>query len=319
MIDPLTIVAFLDGRPGHEKQTRGVLQALGDLTAVDVQYRRITSLSFMSALKNWCVYVGAAMIRWKGPSDPRLDLIIGTGSYTHIPMLLLRKRRGGKVVTCMLPDALLVRKMDLCFVPRHDGVPPSENIIVTTGPPNPIIYTDVRDRSKGLILIGGIDKRSHRWDSKAVAAQIRTIFEKPPLVKWTISSSPRTPEDMCLLLAEIADREANVAFVRAEETPAGWIEDAYKQNDTVWVTADSISMIFEALSAGCRVGILPVQWKNEEGKFRRAERDLIENGWAQSYDMWLCGEGGITGRARLDEATRCAQEILRRWWPDRLQ
>ena len=318
MTDPLSIAAFLDGRLGHEKQTRGVLQALGNLTAVDVQYRRIASLSFMSALKNWCLYGVASMIPRQRPSDGRADLIIGTGSYTHIPMLLLRRRQGGKVVTCMYPDAILARRMDLCFVPRHDDVSPAENIVLTTGPANPTTYTDAHDPSKGLILVGGIDKRSHRWDSKAVLVQVKTLIGKAPSLEWTISSSPRTPEDMRILLAEIARGGENIDFVRSEDTPVGWIEDAYRENDKVWVTADSISMIFEALSAGCRVGILPVQWKNVEGKFRRAERDLIENGWVQSYDMWLCGKGDITDRAPLDEAGRCAREILERWWPDRL-
>lgn len=318
MKDPLTIVAFLDGRLGHEKQTRGVLQALGKLTPVDVQYNTITSLSFMSALKNWGVYMGATIIPRKGPSESRLDLIIGTGSYTHIPMLLMRNRRGGKVVTCMYPDVLLARKMDLCFVPRHDGVAPSGNIVATTGPPNPTVYIEAHDPNKGLILIGGIDKRSHRWDSKAVADQTRIVIERTPSVKWTISSSPRTPEDMRLLLEAISEEEEAVDFVQSEQTPAGWIEEAYKQSDRVWVTADSISMVFEALSAGCRVGIFPVQWKNEEGKFRRAEKDLIESGWVRSYGMWLLGKGSIIDHTPLDEAGRCAREILERWWPDRL-
>jgi mitochondrial fission protein ELM1 len=120
------------------------------------------------------------------------------------------------------------------------------------------------------------------------------------------------------LLEELAASQTHVGFIRSEATPDGWIENAYAQNQTVWVTADSISMIFEALTAGCRVGLLPVQWKKKNSKFGNAERDLIENGWVRTYEAWLSGNDRDIGNPRLDEADRCAREILSRWWPDRL-
>ncbi|MEE8397547.1 MAG: mitochondrial fission ELM1 family protein [Desulfobacterales bacterium] len=318
MTEPLSIVAFLDGRRGHEKQTRGVLQALAVHTPIATQYRTLPPLSWVSAVRNWAAYTGAAVFGCKSASDSPADLIIGSGAYTHIPMLLLGKASGGKVVTCMSPDPLLIGKMDLCFVPSHDRTTPSDNIFVTTGPPNPTAFTDTHDPARGLMLVGGIDKGSHRWDSKAVAAQLESIVEKDPSIVWTISSSPRTPEDMNRLLDDLAANQPRVDFIRSEATPDGWIEDAYAQNQTVWVTADSISMIFEALTAGCRVGLLPMQWKKKNSKFSDAERHLIENGWVRTYDMWLSGNDGDIGSLRLDEADRCAKEILKRWWPDRL-
>lgn len=318
MTEPLSIVAFLDGRRGHEKQTRGVLQALAIHTPVAIQYRTLPSLSWGAAAKSWGAYIGSTLYRQKRTSGSPMDLIIGSGTYTHIPMLLLRNVSGGKVVTCMSPDRFLIGKMDLCFVPSHDRVTSSDNIFLTTGPPNPTAFTDTHDPARGLFLIGGIDRRSHRWDSKSVAFQLTSIIEKDPSIIWTISSSPRTPEDMNRLLEDVAATRAHVEFIRSEATAGGWIEDAYAQNDTVWVTADSISMIFEALTAGCRVGLLPVQWKKKNSKFRNAERHLLENGWVRSYETWSSGNDGDTGSLHLDEADRCAREILRRWWPDRL-
>ena len=87
-MDPLSIIAFFDGRLGHEKQTRGVLKALADQTVVAVQYKTIPSLSFVSAMKNWCTYIAALVFSPKMRPNFRVDLIIGSGSYTHIPMLL---------------------------------------------------------------------------------------------------------------------------------------------------------------------------------------------------------------------------------------
>jgi mitochondrial fission protein ELM1 len=234
-------------------------------------------------------------------------------------MLLLKKDCGGKVVTCMSPDFLLLNKMDLCFVPGHDRVKPRDNILFTSGPPGTVAFTDMHDKDRGLILVGGIDRKSHHWDSAGTISCIRSILEKSTLGSWTISSSPRTPKDMILLLQELAEQHSHVDFIRSEETPEGWIEDAYAQNYFVWVTADSISMIYEALTAGCEVGICPVQWKKRNRKFRRAEKNLLENRLVRPYEKWLAGEEGAIEPLRLDEASRCAEEILKRWWPDRLQ
>lgn len=317
---PLSIVAFLDGRLGHEKQTKGVLKPLSEMTPIDVDYKRIQDPSFKSGLRNWAAYITSfILLRNKKKSDNNIDLIIGTGSYTHIPMLLLKQECEAKVVTCMTPDFFLIRKIDLCFVPQHDGQKPGHNIFYTIGPPSTAVFQDEHDRKKGLILIGGVDKKSHKWRSKAIMAQIRSILEKEQSIIWTITSSPRTPEETIILLQNLASQNANVDFFRSEDTPKGWIEKEYARNFTVWVTADSVSMIYEALTAGCSVGILPVDWKKRNSKFQRSEDYLLENKLISSYEMWLVGKHRMTKRVPLDEASRCAKEILRRWWPDRLQ
>ena len=88
---PLSIVAFLDGRLGHEKQTKGVLKALSEMTPIDVEYK-IQDPSFKSGLRDWAAYITSfILLRNKKKSDNNIDLIIGTGSYTHIPMLLLKQ------------------------------------------------------------------------------------------------------------------------------------------------------------------------------------------------------------------------------------
>ena len=38
--------------------------------------------------------------------------------------------------------------------------------------------------------------------------------------------------------------------------PQGWIFEQMQLAETVYVTEDSVSMIFEALTAGCRVGVI---------------------------------------------------------------
>ena len=218
----------------------------------------------------------------------------------------------------MTPNFSLRNKMDICFVPSHDDLKPEKNIFVTTGPPNTSVFTKDHDINSGLILVGGIDNKSHVWNSKNTMEQIVSIVERDTEKKWTISSSPRTPEDMISLLEKFASDKLSTDFFRSKDTPEGWIEKQYAKNKVVWVTADSISMVYEALTAGCDVGTLPVRWKKKNSKFQKSEEYLIKNSRVSTYDMWLAGNK-IAGGTPLNEAARCAREILKRWWPERLK
>lgn len=316
---PLQITSFLDGRPGHEKQTKGILLALADFTEILVKEVRIQTPSLATVLKNWVAYTGSFFSPQAsaGP-QPVTDFLIGTGTHTHIPMIIHKKKYGTRVVTCMTPDRFLAGRIDLCFIPRHDEPRTADNIFVTVGPPNTARNRRVHSNRKGLILVGGIDTKSHFWDSQLTLKQIADIIDRAGKMDWTISSSPRTPDDMIRLLVSFADKTSNTVFLDSKETSPGWIENAYAENMTVWVTADSVSMVYESLTAGCQVGILPVRWKNRTNKFQKSVDFLRENGRVISYEEWSAGKKMNSG-APLEEASRCAKEILRRWWPDRLQ
>jgi uncharacterized protein len=321
---PLKLIAIMDGRLGHEKQTRGIIEALGKQTPLEIQYCKLPGLTVASDIKSRLAYL-KSFIRLRSnavankQTSPKVDLLIGTGYHTHFPLLLLKKKTGARVVTCMTPDFPLKAQMDLCCIPRHDCPRIAGNVYITTGPPGMARAGDEHDPRKGLILVGGVDEKSHVWNTTTTLEQIETIIHKHPDEHWTISSSPRTPEETITQLEALAKLEPKTSFFRSKDTPPGWIETQYNQNHTAWVTADSISMVYEALSAGCRVGILPVRWEKKGNKFQRSIDDLVRAKWATTYERWRTGESIPTPSAPLNEAARCANEILRRWWPERLQ
>jgi len=325
---PLSVVAYFDGRPGHEKQTRGILHALSAMTPVEVDFKRV-SVAPAAYVKNWAAYFVSFLLPRQRQSDDNVshfDLIIGTGSHTHIPMLLAKKSRSSRscqqqhLVTCMTPDVLLRKNFDLCFVPAHDEPAPEDNIFITVGPPNTLSYEGKHQDDRGLILVGGVDIKSHIWKSEEVVAKIRIIINRNTALHWTISSSPRTPEDTCQSLEKMTASLEKVSFYRATATPPGWIEEQYAQNRTVWVTADSISMVYEALTAGCSVGVLPVEWVRPDNKFDKSLNFLIQQGMIITFDAWQQGTSMPDRKDELlNESKRCAEEILRRWWPDRLE
>jgi mitochondrial fission protein ELM1 len=201
----------------------------------------------------------------------------------------------------------------------HDQPALGDNVFVTQGPPNTVRHGEGQHSDRGLILVGGIDTKSHVWQSAAIIDMIRIIVEKQPEIKWTVSSSPRTPEETSQNLTEMAETMQNFNFFRSENTPAGWVEEQYIQNRNVWVTADSVSMVYEALTAGCSVGVLPVEWLRQDNKFLRSLRILSENSQIVDFHDWQQGAPMPILRDKLfNESRRCAEEILRKWWPDRL-
>lgn len=322
---PLKLIAVMDGRLGHEKQTRGIIEALKKRTPLEIQYRSLLSLSMASDIRNRLAYLASFIQRNAGPvfdltkdASPNPDLLIGTGYHTHFPLLLLKKKTGARVVTCMTPDFPLKRQMDLCCIPRHDNPRMAANVFITTGPPSTATVGTAHDLRKGLILVGGVDEKSHIWDTSATLQQIKTILRNDPDWCWTLASSPRTPEKTVRQLEALATTEPMASFFSCKSTPPGWIEMQYNEHHTAWVTADSISMVYEALTAGCRVGILPIRWKKKNNKFQRSIDDLVRAKWATTYERWLAGEKIPAPAAPLNEAARCANEILRRWWPERL-
>ncbi len=99
----------------------------------------------------------------------------------------------------------------------------------------------------------------------------------------------------------------------------GWVEKQYSLNKSVWVTGDSISMVYEALSAGCSVGIIPVDWNREANKFRYSLDYLVRSKRVITLEQYLDGEQFCKESPPLNEADRCAREIVKRWWPENLQ
>ena len=46
----LKVIAFYDGRPGHEKQTRGILRELGQIVDLDLTEVRVRRMSLLAEL-----------------------------------------------------------------------------------------------------------------------------------------------------------------------------------------------------------------------------------------------------------------------------
>jgi hypothetical protein len=233
-------------------------------------------------------------------------------------MLLYKKKYAIPAITCMTPARHLEKCFDLCFVPEHDGRSEDKNIMLTVGAPNMSQNIQSHREECGLILLGGIDPKSHHWQSNRVTKMVEKLIETDRLKSWTISSSPRTPQDTVAMLKQLSKKYDNLHFFDYKETPPGWIEKQYDKNKVVWVTADSISMIYEAITAGCSVGILPMQWVSKNSKFKKNEDVLLAKSLVIPFSSWENGIVTWDESIKLNEAERCADRILQQWWPEKL-
>lgn len=306
MTKALHVLVVSDGRPGHEKQSFGIVASLKKRYTVNVLEFKVLP-GFKSVLKAVAVFLGAGLADC---SAFRPDLIVGTGSHTHLSMLALKKRLGGRAIVCMSPHVLIRGQFDMCCIPRHDRVQEENNIFLTDGPPG--VNSDLRqhDLSSALVLIGGVDEKSHVWDSTIVAKQIAATIAQHHELTWTLTTSPRTPPDFLDIFAQNRP-EIAINVSPFGSTEPGWVEKQLQIAKWVLVSEDSLSMIFEALSAGCHVVTIPVAFKRKN-KFVSCLADLKKRKLVGS----VIDPSVPDHEERFNEADRCVDFLIQQpWWP----
>lgn len=299
---PLRVWRFSDGKAGHDNQSRGLLEALRRLQPVE-DYD-LAPLSRASALAAWLP--GRLPPVWRDLPDP--DLILGAGHQTHLSLLAARKRRGGKTVVLMQPS-LPLALFDLCLIPQHDTPPARANVLATRGALNRIQPSNHLAPDRGLLLIGG-PSAHFGWDHLALYQQITAVLRANPTTRWTLTTSRRTPADFLQGLPISTDYPLEVAPVTA--TDWDWLPTQLAQAHQVWVTADSVSMIYEALTAGAAVGVFAIP-PSHPNRLSRGIDQLAEQGWITPFERWRQTAPLTRPAGSFAEADRCACWIVEQW------
>ena len=292
---PLVVWVVSDGKPGHVNQSLGLAEALARATPTEIH-----TLPVLPAGRAWLALL---LKRFPGNTLPAPDLIVGAGHATHLTLLSARRARGGHSMVLMKPS-LPRRGFDLCILPRHDGVAPDAHTLLTEGALNRIRPAAARDASQGLLLIGGTSPH-FEWDSDAIQVQIKSILARTPDMHWTLTTSRRTPDDFLAHLPPAA----NLDVVPHTATSPDWLPEQFAHSGTVWVTPDSASMVYEALSAGADVGVfdLPV---NPRSRVGWAISRLADAHRITRFASWCAHEKLNPNTQPLAEADRCAAWIL---------
>ncbi len=287
---------FTDGKAGHDAQSEGLIRALRecvDVSCFDLELRR----------------PGGGLWHWlsggypAAPPLPAPDLLIGAGHATHWHLLAAQRRWGGRTIVLMKPSLPLFC-FDLCLIPEHDGRFRSANVLSTFGSLNSIQPGHERQAGSGLIILGG-PSRHYRWDCDEMLAQLERLVVERPARQWLLTTSRRTPESMLRCLTGWAD----IQCVPYGTTAGDWLPARLAEAGEVWVSEDSVSMIYEALTAGVRLGLLQVK-RTRPSRVSFGVDTLVARGWVGAPGQRQLPAEPVQP---LNEAARCARWITDRW------
>ncbi len=298
-LQPL-VIRVIDGKPGHESQTGGLVSALlriGTFKVVDLK-----PLDPSGLLSLGFGYRGQ-FARFAG----RNPLILCCGHRTHLTALALQRAVGGRVVVLMRPT-LPLGLFDLAVIPKHDSPPTDANVFATSGVLNPMRAEGRHAPGRGVFLIGGPSRRSG-WDNATLLRQIASIAGRTSETQWALTDSRRTPPETKAALKSSA--WANVNVTPDGQTWPGWVADHLAAAGTAWITEDSVSMVYEALTAGAAVGLLSVP-RLKLDRVTRGIDALVEAGRVTRFADWRAGKPLCVAQPPLAEADRVAAEIVRR-------
>ncbi|MFZ5723698.1 MAG: mitochondrial fission ELM1 family protein [Pseudomonadota bacterium] len=300
----LVVWLIADGRPGHRTQLEGLLRALARHAVVESHALEVAPEFTWHAARE------ALLRRFPaGDALPDPDLVIGCGHAAHLAVLAATRARGGRSVVLMQPS-LPLRWFDLCVIPQHDDPPARANVIATRGVLNMQRASVHQKPTQGLFLIGGPSKH-HKWDEKTLITQLRQIVKETPDMHWALTTSRRTPENSLGLLKSL--RGIGVEVIPCEQTDPGWVHDAITVSSTVWVTEDSVSMIYESLTSGAATGVLWVPRADIDRVTRGVDR-LVADGLVTTFLAWKDNHRLARQEKPINEADRVAARIME-WLP----
>ncbi|MEJ2900220.1 ELM1/GtrOC1 family putative glycosyltransferase [Acinetobacter sp. NS-4] len=251
------IVYVSDGKAGHRSQAVGLYKAMQRISNSEVTFQEISiqQLPIFTLLKGMLSHQLALF-------EQKPDYIFGVGSHTQLRVLLLGKVYPQAKTAILMKPNFPFSWFDYAIIPEHDGVAESSHVITTQGALNPIVNEQRHQANRILIALGGSSKR-HQWNGNKVLEAIQKIVQHNPNADIILTTSRRTPKEFLQHLSAQA-YASQLRIFPVEDTPQGWIFEQMQQAEAVWVTEDSVSMIFEALTAGCKVGVIGIDRLKED-------------------------------------------------------
>jgi mitochondrial fission protein ELM1 len=315
---------LIGSRRGDNNQVLALGEALGapfeTRTILDRKLTRLRIKLFPKGVG----HVKPESRRWLRPPWP--DLVIGIGRSTVPVARWIRDRNDGrtKLVRLGHPRAAN-RLLDLVITTRQYPVPPGGNVVTLPlamnrfrAPPAATseeqAWLNARPRPHLLLSLGGT---APMWQLDLSALRDATV----KLAKQAeerggtlmVVASPRTPEDSLRVIRDVAPASDRIVFVDHEVRYPVLLNDADEQ----FVTADSVSMISEAVMTRKPVGLIPVE-PDARGRRRLGpdpNKTKIRDPrrfWAEVEARGLVGTVDRPKRGEWEDPTETAVAAVRR-------
>ncbi|MFI3243270.1 MAG: ELM1/GtrOC1 family putative glycosyltransferase [Akkermansia sp.] len=304
----MNICIITDGKKGHLNQAGGLAEAvLKRAQAIHPEGEHQIQTLSVEKLPRW------KRFRYKGEPDtaPKIDLVICAGHGSHLASISLSRKHKCACMVCMRPS-LPRCFFTLEFVPEHDLKPKDykcKKIFATKGVLNRIKPQNPECKKRNILFLIGGESREYKWDSEQLLNQITHIarYSSSPIV---LTTSRRTDPDF---IAEVNQACPNIHVVPYEQTDDDWYQNNIDIAKEIWVTRDSVSMVYESITAGIPTGLLEMEprtfIKGKVSRVTRGMEQLITDGQATSFTHW--GQTHqLPAPTPLDEANRAADYIV---------
>lgn len=305
---------LLSNRLGDNNQVYALAEAL------DLPFA-VKDLSY-NCLKRLPIFRGASLATLRAESrqsikGPWPDLVVSAG-YPSVPVArYIREASGGRTRIVHVGNARTnIDDFDLHFTTPQYAARNGKNAIELPFPignpakaaiptPDERAWLRAYPRPRTLIAVGG-PARHWELDHAALASAMEAIRARNGSGNIIVATSARTRESTERLLRTLApDCEAVVAtFPRFATLLA--------EADEIYVTADSVSMISEAVLTGKPVGIIPI---------RRSARGYVARCLFEPFgvvtlpnfpNFWkLLRENGLAGTVELPVASQVCDTVDR--------
>lgn len=300
MASALQLWVITDGRLGHLNQLRGLVSRLESKRPCEVRWLDISKTPFRKT--------GRRKLLEQFSADSAPDWVVAAGSRCHLPLLWTAWRCRARSLVLMKPS-LPLALFDAAIIPAHDAPPAKQNVLVTDGVLNNIEPTySGRVADTALVLLGGINKHFD-WDNAAIAAQLQALVASQPQVHWRIGDSPRSPSGLLEQLRELPGD--NVSLVSYADCGAGWLAAQLAEVSQVWVSRDSVSMVYESITSGAPCGLLQLT-PSRDSRVTRSMQQVIDKGLATAFEHCDVQCPLPPSRQPLWEADRAADWLLTR-------
>jgi mitochondrial fission protein ELM1 len=311
----MNIWHLTDHKAGHVAQARGLFAALEradiSVNVVDVS---VNDISNVALWLHWMSGGRIGRLPQVLENKEKPDLIVGVGHATHWSLILFKQCFPSAKSIVLMRPTLPIAFFDFAIVPAHDYADAepkvSSYVFISKGVLNPLVNEHRHEKNRHLILIGGASKR-YACSEKNLVSQIKDLMAKlssqEDAQTVILTTSRRTPET---LLADdyFLGNPDHIQIFPVSETPRGWLFEQLQLAETVWVTKDSGSMLFEALTAGCEVGLLAMP-QIKKDTVTQATDVLSEERFFLPLDAYLKGEN-FQKKLQLRESDRAVEWLL---------
>ena len=285
MTHPFIIWYITDNKPGHLNQLKGLSERLNyRFNRFDRSEKYDLCLeehwfSCTDSALNWL-----SLLRKSAPVNTP-TVLIGAGHKTHLKLIAFARKMDAYSVVLMRPT-LPLKLFDAAIIPAHDNPPDRNYILSTRGvlnrvqPKQPVSCSN--QTPHGLMLIGG-ESKHFVWDSPSIIEQIISILEQDPDLQWTLTNSRRTPADFIKRLESAAP--ANLSITDCNQCDTDWLPAQIERSSRVWVTPDSVSMVYEAITAGLPTGLFDLN-ASKQNRINSGIQHLIDDQMVTEFKHW---------------------------------